>query len=453
VPYDRRVDPSSPAGTTPAQEREAMSSEEYDALRRLQLRKIAGRLSRVRPILTLPIGVAMLALYGWSGAPLGRVFAVAALVALDKVTQVVAGWPRSGGPPSDGVLFLAALWSMAASLVIVVLGGGLAGPFVLMPLFTVSPILVAFGRGRESTIMVLATLVGFTVVALLPAAWCGAPPPRGFFVAILLMTVIQTLVSQYTTLIAFTDAYQSAAHHLARLREDVLGSATERAHSLESVGARLGHELKNPLAAVKSLVQLLARGAGDDRTRERLDVIGSEVARMESLVREYLSFSRPLADLTTEPVALASLVDDVLAVLEARAALAGVTLARTGQEMTVVADPRRMKEALLNLTANALEATPSGGAVRVTLEPHGEGVRIAIVDSGRGIAPADLPRVGTPFYTTRAGGTGLGIVLARTTIVQHGGELHYESEPGRGTTVSITLPKAAKGHDGQAAAG
>src|SRR5262249_53372720 len=116
-------------------------------------------------------------------------------------------------------------------------------------------------------------------------------------------------------------------------------------------------------------------------------------------------------------------------------------------------DPGRLKEALLNLTANALEATPSGGSVTVAVEPDGEGAQITIADTGRGLGAAELARVGTPFYSTRAGGTGLGVVLARTTIGQHGGALRYASEAGRGTTVTITLPRTAKELHGQAAAG
>jgi two-component system sensor histidine kinase HydH len=160
---------------------------------------------------------------------------------------------------------------------------------------------------------------------------------------------------------------------------------------------------------------------------------------LEGILTEYLSFSRPLVELRSEPVALGPLVRDVAAVLEARAETGGITLSARG-EAAVVGDPRRLKEALLNLVSNAIEATPRAGSVGIVVEAQGAGAEVRIEDTGRGLAAAELERVGTPFYTTRAEGTGLGVVLARTVIVQHGGEMNYQSIVGRGTTVRVTLP-------------
>lgn len=113
--------------------------------------------------------------------------------------------------------------------------------------------------------------------------------------------------------------------------------------------------------------------------------------------------------------------------------------------MTVEADPRRLTEALLNLVANAIEATPPGGEVVVEVRPAGDQAEIVVRDTGRGMPADTLKRIGTPFFTTRDDGTGLGVVLARSVIAQHGGSLRYESEPGRGTRVKVTLPRATRG--------
>ncbi|MBK7073112.1 MAG: sensor histidine kinase [Myxococcales bacterium] len=212
---------------------------------------------------------------------------------------------------------------------------------------------------------------------------------------------------------------------------------------LQSVGAKVAHELKNPLASVKGLAQLLARNAGDPRTRERLDVVQSEIARMETILGEYLSFSRPLEDLKPEPIALDGVVRDAAAVVAGRAEHHGLALEVDTAPVTLVADARRLKEALLNLLANAIEATPSGGAIRVRTrkDADGSGV-IEVIDTGRGIKPDELARLGTSFFTTRDGGTGLGVVLASTVVAQHGGTIRYDSTPGRGTTVTVRLPTA-----------
>jgi signal transduction histidine kinase len=158
--------------------------------------------------------------------------------------------------------------------------------------------------------------------------------------------------------------------------------------------------------------------------------------------------------LQPRPVALGALADEVLSVMDARAATAGVRLQRRG-DAVIEADPRRLKDALFNLIGNAVEATPEGGKVDVEIEEVERSARIAVRDSGRGMPPEVLDRIGTPFFTTRDEGTGLGVVVARATFAQHGGSLVYSSEPGRGTTALGILPvKSTQGSgDGAGPAG
>ncbi|HYG69163.1 MAG TPA: HAMP domain-containing sensor histidine kinase, partial [Anaeromyxobacteraceae bacterium] len=206
---------------------------------------------------------------------------------------------------------------------------------------------------------------------------------------------------------------------------------------------------------IKALVQLSARAERDPDIRERLEVVQSEVERMESILQGYLSFSRPLDALHPEGVELGPLADEVTAVLEARADDARVKLRRAG-DARIVADPRRLKEALLNLLANAIEATPPGGTVAVEISQRDGRADIAVRDTGRGMSPEVIARLGTPFFTTREKGTGLGVLLARSVFEQHGGTLEYASTPGRGTVATGTLPlhpDPAKASDGARAAG
>jgi len=118
-------------------------------------------------------------------------------------------------------------------------------------------------------------------------------------------------------------------------------------------------------------------------------------------------------------------------------------LALDGPATPVQGDPRRLKEALINLVANAIEATPSGGSVHLRVRTTASAVTLEVKDSGRGIAPDDLERLGTSFFTTRPNGTGLGVVLAQGVITQHGGTLSYTSAVGQGTSATITLPGKA----------
>jgi two-component system sporulation sensor kinase B len=207
------------------------------------------------------------------------------------------------------------------------------------------------------------------------------------------------------------------------------------AGSSAPLAASLVHELRNPLAAVKGLLELIRRGDHDERTRGRLDVVLAEVARMEDMLRPR---SAPPAPARVETGAL---IADVIAVIEARAMAAGVAVDRAGAGAAVAGDRPQLKAALLNLVGNAIEATAPGGRVVITTVATGGEVAIEIADTGRGLAPDDLARLGTPFFTRRPGGTGLGVLLARATITQHGGSLTYRSAPGMGTTARIVLLK------------
>ena len=117
-----------------------------------------------------------------------------------------------------------------------------------------------------------------------------------------------------------------------------------------------------------------------------------------------------------------------------------MTIVQSGSARKISGDPRRLREALLNLLSNALEASPPGSRIEVRLSDVAGDSVIEVVDNGRGIPREDLPRVGTPFFTTRAGGTGLGVVITRSIAEQHGGRLELESVPGRGTRATILLP-------------
>src|SRR2546422_1022638 len=189
-----------------------------------------------------------------------------------------------------------------------------------------------------------------------------------------------------------------------RIREESMQQAVERARELEQMSAQLSHELKNPLGAIKTFVQLSCRHATDPDSREQLQLAEGEVERMNTILQGYLSFSRPLDKLRPQPVEVESLADEVLQLLDARARAAGVTLRRRGQAR-LEADPRRLREALFNLIANGLEATPAGGEVEVEITQTSASSTIHVRDTGRGMPPEMLARLGTPFFTTRKKGT------------------------------------------------
>jgi signal transduction histidine kinase len=162
---------------------------------------------------------------------------------------------------------------------------------------------------------------------------------------------------------------------------------------------------------------------------------------MRVIVGDYLSATRPLEDLDPEPVDLATLAGESAAVVAGRAEHDRIAIELGTVGCPLEADPRRLREALLNLLSNALDATPAGGTVRVETAPLAAGgATLTVIDSGRGMTEDQLARIGTSFFTTRAEGTGLGVSLVKGVVAQHGGTVTYDSTPDRGTRVTITLP-------------
>jgi two-component system sensor histidine kinase HydH len=327
--------------------------------------------------------------------------------------------------------------------------GGLRSPMLVTFVGSYFAAIAVVGDRRPTRLLLGATALGAGALGLLPSEWSGpelAAPVRGLLTALGFLGV--------GALLAPVNAEtRRKREQVIRARSEMAADALARVRSLEQIGSKVAHELKNPLTGVKALVQLGLRNPAEAPSHERLEVLEREATRMQDILQNYLSFTRPLEAAQPRRVELGALVSDTLVILSARADDARVRLYAEG-DATLEADPRRLKEALLNLVTNAIEATPPGGEVIVEVRRTEDGAEIVVRDTGRGMPAETLTRIGTPFFTTRDDGTGLGVVLARSVIAQHGGSLRYESEPGKGTRVSVTLPRVSKGNgDAARAAG
>lgn len=412
----------------------------YSRLRQRQIVAMHVAWSKKRPFLVMPFVVLMLGLLALAGYPPERI-CILAIMSVSVMGMVL--YEAFTVDPSDRETrhprFLLLGYVSMQGLAIGVTGG-LTSPLVCLMLGASVAEAMLRGRSKDTAIAIAANALCILALAVLPRSWMGPPIQAPFDYILTTITLLYSLFMSGALVASLTEAATMAGERLERMREDLLNSSLERTSSLEAVSAKVAHELKNPLAAVKALVQLLSSNAQDERSRQRLEVVRSEIARMEQIMSEYLSFSRPLQDLRPEAIDLAELADNVMAVLEARASDAGVTLSRTGGPANVVADPRRLKEALLNLVSNAIEATPGGGRVELLVQPRPGEAEVVVRDDGKGIPAEYLARVGTPFFTMREGGTGLGVLLAKTVVAQHGGQLTFDSLEGRGTSVTLRLP-------------
>jgi signal transduction histidine kinase len=400
------------------------------------LEGVARGWARGQARIAVPIVLAIVIVLVSTGYPWWRGIAILVSQPLFVVVRRVAARHRS----LEQHVLVGWLALILGNTTIVALSGGLHSP--LLPMFVGPPFgaMMTYGRGPRGQLLFAVTLAATALLALLPPSVRGPPTSPLAFSFACTLAALMSFVMGRNGLAAIGDAYRRDREQLERMRGAMLDEARQRVRSLETIGARVGHELKNPLTALKGLVPLLSRDARDERARARFEVVIQEIARMEETVRGYLSFSRPLDDLQLGEVALGQVVANVFAVIEGRAAASGVRLELQDRAGAIEGDEHRLRDALLNLIANALDATGRGGRVRVDLIPDGDGVCLTVDDTGAGMPSEVLERLGRPFFSTKEQGTGLGVVLARATVEQHGGTLRFASEVGRGTVATLCLP-------------
>jgi signal transduction histidine kinase len=217
---------------------------------------------------------------------------------------------------------------------------------------------------------------------------------------------------------------------------------SERLSLLTRVTAGVAHEVKNPLNSMRLWLENLKENLspGEELPRQAVTVLDNEIDRLDSVIKRFLDFVRP-QELQLEETRLEELLDEVAGVARAQMVRSGVLLEKQfGSIPPLPVDRPLLKQALLNLVYNAIEAMPNGGTLTLILERHGETAEIRIADTGRGIAPEHRARVFQLFFTTRPGGSGIGLASAYKAVQLHDGEIDFQSEVGRGTTFRIDLP-------------
>jgi two-component system, NtrC family, sensor histidine kinase PilS len=221
------------------------------------------------------------------------------------------------------------------------------------------------------------------------------------------------------------------------------------------MAAGLAHELRTPLQSISGSIQILRRDLELEPTDERLmQVILRAKDQMESLVRNFLLMARSNQGRRSE-TDIGRLVEDVIESLAYGAEWNPRVEVRRdlGEGLRVMGDPSEIRQILLNLMINAIQAMPEGGTLGITACPDGpdgdtQAVRIEIGDTGCGIDPADLEKIWEPFYTTKERGSGLGLAIVRRIVESHGGSVAVQGGAGQGTSFSIRLPRLAPGQGG-----
>jgi len=226
---------------------------------------------------------------------------------------------------------------------------------------------------------------------------------------------------------------------------------TERLFALGQLSAGLAHEIRNPLASVSGAAGILRRNPHlEPKDAECLEIIRKECQRLNRLVSNFLDFARPRTP-QYQTIDLAATLDSVIELAGHAIEKQPIRLRRETlpQLPAVECDPELLRQLLLNLIINAIQAMPGGGEVVVSAKPRQERVLIQVKDEGCGIKPEDRDHIFDPFFTTKENGSGLGLSVAHQIVQQHGGIITAEANPERGMTFSVLLPlRHERPHEG-----
>lgn len=366
---------------------------------------------------------------------------VGALVTARRVHR--AGFGRASVP-----LNFAAMAVFQALMILAT--GGIESPAVpvMVPLCMLSAMLL--GRGGATLailalqeVCVLGTVIGQSR-GWLPELRLAVFQRTGASTTAELWTAGVLLMGVLAVSAGFGILVRTAFEHMVRraldARNEQLRNWVAHTRDLEALSGEIAHELKNPLASIKGLAALLVRDVPEGRASSRLGVMRTEVDRMQGIIEEFLTFSRPLSPLSLDTVEPAPLCQRVADLYDGVSRARGVAVEVSGRGAALRGDHRKLLQILVNLVQNAVDAAPSGSLVELTVRESGDGVVVEVADRGPGLPAALGNRVFEPGVSGKPNGSGLGLTIALALARQHGGDLSLLDRPGGGTIARLWLP-------------
>jgi two-component system sensor histidine kinase HydH len=241
---------------------------------------------------------------------------------------------------------------------------------------------------------------------------------------------------------------EDTARQLSQANQELRDSfeRLKRADRLAAIGnlsAGLAHEIRNPLASIEGAAGILEqKHVTEEQRLEFLGIIRKECLRLDRLLSNLLDFARPPAP-QRQTIAVELLLDSVINLILPAAVSRKISLHKeiSPPGATLDGDGEQLKQVILNLLLNAIQAMPEGGVIRLVACYKNSDLVIEVIDKGCGIAPESLDKMFNPFFTTKEGGTGLGLAVAHQIVSQHGGILRAQNNPDHGMTFSILLPR------------
>ena len=223
--------------------------------------------------------------------------------------------------------------------------------------------------------------------------------------------------------------------HEKKLRE------SEKLSLVGELAAGVAHEIRNPLTTLKGFTQMLNENTDLEDNKRYSRIMIDEIDRINFIVSEFMVLSKPhivqfsLTDLSIS-------IKNVITLLNTQAIINNIEIIAefVGERFLIKCEENQIKQVVANLIKNSIEAMPLGGKIHVRIERQDDHLVISVIDNGVGIPPEKIHLLGTPFYSTKKEGTGLGLMVSKKIIQNHNGKFEIKSVPNRSTTVTITLP-------------
>jgi len=307
---------------------------------------------------------------------------------------------------------------------------------------------VVIRRGLVYSLLIACITAIYLVMVLLIEHFCqgimGYSSIIGSLVVSFLVAIFFNPLRERIQSLVDKAIFHGTPNELASDRERLLIEVrnSERMKVVSTLAAGLAHEIKNPLAAIKTFTEHLSEKREDPLFVDKFQrIVGGEIERINLIVQRLLDYAKP------SPAQIASLlinelVQETADLVTSEAIKRQIVIEAEGlATATIQGDKRQLKQVFLNLLLNAMEAMPQqGGRIEIASKLESGNCLITVKDNGKGIAPDALPHVFEPFYTSKSNGTGLGLAVVRSVLDEHGGSIALTSYPGRGTIAVITLP-------------
>ncbi len=321
---------------------------------------------------------------------------------------------------------------------------------LLQHLYLVPIMYAALRYGWRGGLIATAAATASYLPQLLSAR--GAQPYPGYMLSRIAGMVEYFAAAALVGVLAEKDRRQRmelerASRDLERVNYELQGSIermkrSERLYAIGQLAAGLAHEIRNPIASIAGAAGILERNPDDAGKRAAcIGIISKECARLNRLLTNFLDFARPRPP-SFQPVRLETLADSVIELAQHAAGRHSIVFRREHEPglPEVECDGEQIKQVLLNLMINAIQASPDGGEIDVAARRGQGSVVVSVRDRGCGMTPEQMQRLFDPFFTTKENGTGLGLPVAFQIVQQHGGRIRAERNPDAGMTFSVELP-------------